>query len=192
VTDAGDIVDVVRGQSDWFKSLPKGATTRITPALAEDISAVLDIVVNGIERLREERDAARRRECKDAIQRGGRGCSVTDSDDIVARLRAVLNHDRAVELMSREAADEISRLRGMIAEYDRERVEYCGAWRKWIEDHESLDIMEWLNAYANTATISNPDREDAIPIHSAIDARSREAADEIERLRRRIFELEER
>jgi hypothetical protein len=54
VTDAGDIVDVVRGQSDWFKSLPKGATTRITPDLAEDISAVLDIAVNEIERLRAE------------------------------------------------------------------------------------------------------------------------------------------
>jgi hypothetical protein len=31
--------------------------------------------------------------------------------DIVPRLRAVLNHDRAVELTSREAADEIERLR---------------------------------------------------------------------------------
>ena len=31
--------------------------------------------------------------------------------DIVPRLRAVLNHDRAVELISREAADEIERLR---------------------------------------------------------------------------------
>jgi hypothetical protein len=36
---------------------------------------------------------------------------VTDAIDIVARLRAVLNHDRAVELISREAADEIERLR---------------------------------------------------------------------------------
>ena len=34
-----------------------------------------------------------------------------DANDIVARLRAVLNHDRAVELISREAADEIERLR---------------------------------------------------------------------------------
>jgi hypothetical protein len=33
------------------------------------------------------------------------------SEDIVTRLRAVLNHDRAVELTSREAADEIERLR---------------------------------------------------------------------------------
>ena len=33
------------------------------------------------------------------------------SDDIVARLRAVLHDDRSVELMNREAADEIERLR---------------------------------------------------------------------------------
>ena len=36
------------------------------------------------------------------------------SEDIVARLRAVLNHDRAVELISREAADEIERLRARV------------------------------------------------------------------------------
>jgi hypothetical protein len=33
------------------------------------------------------------------------------SDDIVARLRAVFHNDRSVELMNREAADEIERLR---------------------------------------------------------------------------------
>jgi capsule polysaccharide export protein KpsE/RkpR len=32
------------------------------------------------------------------------------SDDIVTRLRAVLHNDRGVELMNREAADEIERL----------------------------------------------------------------------------------
>ena len=32
-------------------------------------------------------------------------------DDIVKRLRAVLHNDRSVELMNREAADEIERLR---------------------------------------------------------------------------------
>ena len=36
---------------------------------------------------------------------------MTDANNIVARLRAVLNHGRAVELISREAADEIERLR---------------------------------------------------------------------------------
>ena len=44
------------------------------------------------------------------------------SEDIVARLRAVLNHDRAVELISREAADEIWRLRH---ERDEARREVC-------------------------------------------------------------------
>jgi len=33
------------------------------------------------------------------------------SDDIVTRLRAVLHNDRSVELMNREAADEIEQLR---------------------------------------------------------------------------------
>ena len=43
-------------------------------------------------------------------------------DDIVARLRAVLHNDRSVELMNREAADEIERLR---AERDQARREVC-------------------------------------------------------------------
>ena len=47
---------------------------------------------------------------------------MTDSDDIVERLRAVLNHDRAVELISLEAADEIWRLRH---ERDEVRREVC-------------------------------------------------------------------
>lgn len=34
-----------------------------------------------------------------------------ESNDIVTRLRAVLHNDRSVELMNREAADEIERLR---------------------------------------------------------------------------------
>ena len=40
------------------------------------------------------------------------------TDDIVARLRAVFHNDRSVELMNREAADEIERLR---AERDEAR-----------------------------------------------------------------------
>jgi uncharacterized protein YPO0396 len=42
--------------------------------------------------------------------------------DIVTRLRAVLHNDRSVELMNREAADEIERLR---AERDEARREIC-------------------------------------------------------------------
>ena len=49
------------------------------------------------------------------------------SEDIVTRLRAVLNHDRAVELISREAADEIERLR-------RERDEL----QKWKDAHNTF------------------------------------------------------
>lgn len=36
---------------------------------------------------------------------------MSDPEDIVTRLRAVLHDDRSVELMNREAADEIERLR---------------------------------------------------------------------------------
>jgi hypothetical protein len=42
--------------------------------------------------------------------------------DIVTRLRAVLHNDRSVELMNREAADEIERLR---AERDEARRDIC-------------------------------------------------------------------
>ena len=47
---------------------------------------------------------------------------MTDPMDIVTRLRAVLHNDRSVELMNREAADEIERLR---AERDEARREIC-------------------------------------------------------------------
>ena len=46
------------------------------------------------------------------------------TDDIVVRLRAVLHNDRSVELMNREAADEIERLRN---ERDEARREVCGS-----------------------------------------------------------------
>ena len=54
---SNDILDVMRGQSDWFKTLPKFGATRIEPEFAEDISAVLDMAVNEIERLRREDEA---------------------------------------------------------------------------------------------------------------------------------------
>jgi hypothetical protein len=45
---------MMRERSDWFKTLPKFGATRIEPEFAEDISAVLDMAVNEIERLRRE------------------------------------------------------------------------------------------------------------------------------------------
>jgi len=45
--------------------------------------------------------------------------------DIVARLRSVFHNDRSVELMNREAADEIERLR---KERDEARREVC----EWV------------------------------------------------------------
>jgi hypothetical protein len=47
---------------------------------------------------------------------------VSDPDDIVTRLRAVLHNDKSVELLNREAADEIERLR---AERDEARRMFC-------------------------------------------------------------------
>ena len=45
------------------------------------------------------------------------------TDDIVDRLRAVLHNDRSVELMNREAADEIERLRELLGNPEQLRVE---------------------------------------------------------------------
>ncbi len=54
---------------------------------------------------------------------------------IVTRLRAVFHNDRSVELMNREAADEIERLR---AERDEARRLICNivstACSRWSED----------------------------------------------------------
>lgn len=47
---------------------------------------------------------------------------MSDSPDIVARLRAVLHNDRSVELMNRKAADEIERL---TRERDEARRNFC-------------------------------------------------------------------
>ena len=47
------------------------------------------------------------------------------SDDIVARLRAVLHNDRSVELMNREAADEIERLRNGGCARDQTTTQFC-------------------------------------------------------------------
>ena len=67
------------------------------------------------------------------------------SEDIVARLRAILNHDRAVELTSREAADEIERLR---AERDNARWRLCkvvgdqrGVWCDEIAKEYGWDYL---------------------------------------------------
>jgi len=49
-------------------------------------------------------------------------------DDIVARLRAVFHNDRSVELMNREAADEIERLR-----------------RKLVVEENAYDILRLEN-----------------------------------------------
>jgi hypothetical protein len=110
--------------------------------------------------------------------------------DIVTRLRAVLHNDRSVELMNREAADEIERLQKIVAEYDRVRVEYLAAWEKWIKHHSDEDVVEWLRWYASEHPVSRPDGNAIEAIHCAIDKRCREAADEIEAQRVQINDLQ--
>ena len=57
------------------------------------------------------------------------------NDDIVARLRAVLHNDRSVELMNREAANEIERLRRELDEAnDENRWVGGGALQQFVED----------------------------------------------------------
>jgi hypothetical protein len=104
--------------------------------------------------------------------------------DLVKRLRIpwdgmgnMANAERA------EAADEIERLRQIVAEYDRVRVEYLAAWAAWVKDHSGDDIAEWLRIYASAHPADNPDQNAVEFIHRSIDKRCREAADEIERLR---------
>jgi len=62
------------------------------------------------------------------------------SDDIVTRLRAVLHNDRSVELMNREAADKIERLR---AERDEARQEVCRHMAHGVMS--SKDYAKYLN-----------------------------------------------
>lgn len=59
---------------------------------------------------------------------------MTDNTDIVIRLRAVLHNDRSVELMNREAANEIERLRNELEESERLLDEY---------QREAADRTRW-------------------------------------------------
>ncbi len=63
---------------------------------------------------------------------------MTDPTDIVTRLRAVLHNDRSVELMNREAADEIERL---TAERDEARRMYCGRVSRDVQP-DAFDIAK--------------------------------------------------
>lgn len=112
------------------------------------------------------------------------------SEDIVARLRKLDrdlldDEDNITDFSCVDvAADEIERLRSQVEHHARDRVEYCDAWSKWIEENDGLDIAEWCRAYADAVPYPNPDGPNIVlVIHSRLDARHRMAADEIERLR---------
>ena len=70
------------------------------------------------------------------------------SDDIVARLRAVLHEDRSVELMNTEASDEIERLR-------KERETYRTCYLKCLASTVWMPNTHWR-------TYRNPQREDGL------------------------------
>ena len=113
------------------------------------------------------------------------------TDDIVARLRDTRESGYFVRKLLTEAADEIERLRSQVEHHARDRVEYANAWSKWIDENDRLEIAEWCRAYADAVPYPNPDGPEIVrTIHSRLDARHRMAADEIERLRARVAELE--
>jgi hypothetical protein len=58
------------------------------------------------------------------------------SDDIVARLRAVLHNDRSVELMNREAADEIERLRAGGCARGQTTTQFCAEAERLLQERE--------------------------------------------------------
>jgi hypothetical protein len=60
------------------------------------------------------------------------------TDDIVARLRAVLHEDRSVELMNREAADEIERLRKERDELQKWKDAHNTFWRDRAERRDAM------------------------------------------------------
>lgn len=101
-------------------------------------------------------------------------------NDIVARLRAVLHNDRSVELMNREAANEIERLR---LELSIPRDEYAMTWKALLDRIEDLDLVEWIRAYANAYNPSDYNSPIAREVIARSDKKWMEAADEIERLR---------
>lgn len=77
---------------------------------------------------------------------------MTDPTDIVTRLRAVLHNDRSVELMNREAADEIERLR---AERDEARQQVRDIIQR--KEAQMLTIIEEGNGVARVLYCSKED-----------------------------------
>jgi hypothetical protein len=74
---------------------------------------------------------------------------MTEKKDIVDRLRAVLHNDRSVELMNREAADEIERLRGMLEVQD-EMVKH------YVEERDEARREVCNNEAEHLPTMADP------------------------------------
>ena len=78
--------------------------------------------------------------------------------DIVERLRAVLHNDRSVELMNREAAAEIERLRAELAAAIKERDEAHSLIRAWkVNLVDVVDFGEIMYAMTSDGRCSMDD-----------------------------------
>jgi serine phosphatase RsbU (regulator of sigma subunit) len=76
---------------------------------------------------------------------------VSKTEDIVTRLRAVLHNDKSVELMNREAADEIKRLRQLSGDAGRLREERDEARREVNErNRRCVELQYRLRDAAET------------------------------------------
>lgn len=107
-------------------------------------------------------------------------------EDIVDRLRES-DGGYFVRKMFTDAADEIERLR---LEMSIPRDEYAMTWKNLLDRIDGLDIVEWIRAYANAYSPSDYSSPIAREVVVRSDKRWLEAADEIERLRERIAQLE--
>lgn len=113
-------------------------------------------------------------------------------EDIVDRLRNLdaancADSDHLHDGLIVEAADEIERLR---LEMSIPRDEYAMTWKNLLDRIDGLDIVEWIRAYANAYSPSDYSSPIAREVVVRSDKRWLEAADEIERLRARIAQLE--
>lgn len=80
--------------------------------------------------------------------------------DIVERLLAVLHNDRSVELMNREAADEIERLRAELAAMRQQRDEAYGLIRKWrLNLVDVVEVGDYMDAMTSEAYIGMNDAD---------------------------------
>lgn len=109
-----------------------------------------------------------------------------DNNDIVRRLRAELNNDRAVEYLCSEAADEIERLR---AERDDARMRYCSqqaALVKMATPQQIAENIHWDCYDARPRDEARMECEDVMMRNQKLTAEAAMLRAETSDLRKRI------